>query len=125
MSALEDAQLLPQCQVLGEEPSRGTKAAQDQTQPEAEHGQCSYQIGACGRTDNLLISWTDRILANHREFSNVRAPLTPLRSVKLHRLGRHQEHAVPLLFARMCNFEQSCHEVQAVPSKYVEGVAFC
>jgi hypothetical protein len=52
-------------QVLGEEPSTGTKAAQDQTQPEAEHGQCSYQIGACGRTDNLLISWTDRILANH------------------------------------------------------------
>jgi hypothetical protein len=66
MSALENAQLLPQCQVLGEEPSTGTKAAQDQTQPEAEHGPCSYQIGACGRTDNLLISWTDRILANHR-----------------------------------------------------------
>ena len=65
MSALEDAQLLPQCQVLGEEPSAGTKAAQDQTQPEAEHGPCSYQIGAWGRTDNLLISWTDRILANH------------------------------------------------------------
>jgi len=42
MSALEDAQLLPQCQVLGEEPSTGTKAAQHQTQPEAEHGQWSY-----------------------------------------------------------------------------------
>jgi len=73
MFALEDAQLLPQCQVRGEEPSTGTKAAQDQTQPEAEHGQCSYQIEACGRTDNLLISWTDRILANHSRIQEVGA----------------------------------------------------
>jgi len=53
------------------------------------------------------------------------APQTTLRGVKLHRLGRHQEHAIYILFARMCNFEQSCHEVQVVPSKYVDGVAVC
>ena len=57
-------QLPPQCQVLGQEPSTGTTPAQDQTPPEAEPGPCSYQIGACRHTDNLLISWMDRILAN-------------------------------------------------------------